>query len=132
MKGRLQTLLALCLAGTTGALHAGAFRSYATVLNVQPIVETFYEPITRTVCADPDTGSRQFTQLSTSIGADIRNQTRLWQARRSCTSVTERQARQRITAYRVTYRYRGYTATTQLDYHPGERMPVNVSLSPLP
>jgi hypothetical protein len=32
----------------------------------------------------------------------------------------------------VTYRYRGYTSTTQLSYDPGERIPVTVSLSPLP
>lgn len=110
----------------------GAFRSYATVLDVQPIVETVYEPVTRELCSDPDAASREFTALANSIGEDIRQQTRLWQARRSCRSVSERQARERVTAYRVTYRYRGYTSTTRLTYHPGDRLPVNVSLSPLP
>jgi len=132
MKRQLQTLLVFCICGTTGLAVAGAFRSYATVVNVQPIVETHYEPVTRRVCTDPDGASREFTELSATIGEDIRRQHRLWQTHRSCNTITERQARERVTAYRVTYRYRGYTSTTQLSYDPGARMPVNVSLSPLP
>jgi len=132
MKRQLQTLVLLCIWGTTGSALAAAFRSYATVVNVQPIVGTHYEPVARRICTDPDNASRPFTELSTTIGEDIRRQNRMWQAHRSCTTVTNRQARERVTAYRVTYRYRGYTSTTQLSYHPGERMPVNVSLSPLP
>ena len=31
----------------------------------------------------------------------------------------------------VIYRYGGETQTTRLSYDPGERMPVNVSLSPM-
>ncbi|MEN8762825.1 MAG: hypothetical protein ABF290_10355 [Thiogranum sp.] len=132
MKLPLQTLLILYSWAMTAPAVAEAFQTYATVVNVQPIVETFHEPVTRRVCTDPDDASREFSELSPSIGEDIRSQHRLWQARRSCNTITERQARERISAYRVTYRYRGYTATTQLSYHPGERMPVNVSLSPLP
>ena len=132
MKQALQTLLLLCVVGTAAPATAGAFQSYATVVNVQPIVETVYDPVTRRVCTDPDDASRDFTEVSATIGEDIRRQNRLWQAHRSCTTITERQARDRVTAYRVTYRYRGYTSTTRLSYHPGERMPVNVSLSPLP
>jgi uncharacterized protein YcfJ len=132
MKRQLQTLLVFCICGTTGLAVAGAFRSYATVVNVQPIVETRYEPVTHRVCTDPDGASREFTELSATIGEDIRRQHRLWQTHRSCNTITERQARERVTAYRVTYRYRGYTSTTQLSYDPGARMPVNVSLSPLP
>jgi uncharacterized protein YcfJ len=131
MQRALQTLVLVCLWGVA-AVAAAAFRSYATVLDVQPIVETYYEPATRTVCSEPDAAAREFTPIATSIGADIRGQTRLWQARRSCRTLTESQPRERVTAYRVTYRYRGYTATTQLSYHPGDRLPVNVSLSPLP
>ena len=117
---------------TSGTALAEAFQSYATVVNVQPIVETVFEPVTRTVCTDPDSSARQFTPLLTTIGEDIRRQNRLWQAQRSCKTFTEKQAREKVTAYRVTYRYRGYTSTTRLAYHPGERMPVNVGLSPLP
>jgi uncharacterized protein YcfJ len=132
MKRGLQTLVLLYVWGTTGLVLAGAFRTYATVVNVQPIVETHYEPVTRRVCTDPDGASREFTEVSTSIGEDIRRQNRLWQAHRSCTTITEKQARERVTAYRVTYRYRGHTSTTRLSHHPGDRMPVNVNLSPLP
>jgi uncharacterized protein YcfJ len=132
MKRGLQTLVLLYVWGTTGLVLAGAFRTYATVVNVQPIVETHYEPVTRRVCTDPDDASREFTEVSTSIGEDIRGQNRLWQAHRSCTTITEKQARERVTAYRVTYRYRGHTSTTRLSHHPGDRMPVNVNLSPLP
>ena len=132
MQRQLRTLLVLCAWGTTGLVDAEAFRTYATVLKVQPIVETHYQPVTRRVCNDPDAASREFTELSATIGEDIRRQNRLWQTHRSCTDITENQAREQVTAYRVTYRYRGYTSTTRLSYHPGERMPVNVSLSPLP
>jgi len=132
MKRKMQPLLLLCVWGTTGSALAGAFQTYATVVNVQPIVETVYEPVTRRVCTDPVGASREFTELSASIGEDIRRQNRLWQTQRSCTSITESQPREQVTAYRVTYRYRGYTSTTQLSYHPGDRMPVNISLSPLP
>ena len=132
MTQKMQSLLLGCIGCMMTPALAEAFQTYATVVNVQPIVETHYEPVTRRVCNDPDTASRPFKELSTTIAEDIRHQNRLWQAHRSCTTITERQARERITAYRVTYRYRGYTSTTQLSYHPGERMPVNVSLSPLP
>ena len=132
MQGTLPGLVLLCLWSTISMAGGGAFRGYATVLDVQPIVETVYEPVTRELCSDPDAASREFTALANSIGEDIRQQTRLWQARRSCRTLSERQARERVTAYRVTYRYRGYTSTTRLPYHPGDRLPVNVSLSPLP
>ena len=132
MKRILQTLVLLCAWNPTALAAAGTYRGYAEVLNVQPIVETHYEPVKREVCADPDAASREFTALSATIGEDIRRQLRLWQAQRSCSTITERQARERVTAYRVTYRYRGHTSTTRLPHHPGDRLPVNVSLSPLP
>ena len=132
MQREIQTLLLLCTWGMTAPALAEAFQSYASVVNVQPIVEMIHEPVTRRVCTDPVSAAREFKELSATIGEDIRSQHRLWQARRSCSTITERQARERVTAYRVTYRYRGYTSTTRLSYHPGDRMPVNVSLSPLP
>jgi uncharacterized protein YcfJ len=131
MQRTVPALLLVYLWGMTDAA-AAAFRSYATVLDVQPIVETWYEPVTRTVCTDPDAAAREFTGVATTIGADIRGQITRWQAQRSCRTVTERQPRERVTAYRVTYSFRGHAATTQLSHHPGERLPVNISLSPLP
>ena len=132
MKRELQTLIIVCVCGATVPAVGGAFRSYATVVNVQPIVETVHEPVTRRVCSDPDDEAREYTAVSATIGEDIRSQLHRWQAQRSCTAITEKVARDRVTAYWVTYRYRGHTSTTRLSYHPGERMPVNVSLSPLP
>ena len=122
----------MCACGPTGLQAAGTFGSYAEVLNVQPVVETQYAPVTREVCTEPDAAAREFTTLAATIGEDIRQQQRVWQAQRSCTTITEQQPHERITAYRVTYRYRGHTSTTQLSYDPGERIPVNVRLSPLP
>ena len=132
MKRRLQTLVLVWLWGSTGPVLGEAFRAYATVVDVQPVVETRYEPVARRVCTDPDAAARAVSEVVATIGEDIRSQRRAWLAQRSCTTVTERQPRQRVTAYRVTYRYRGYTSTTLLSQHPGERMAVNVSLSPLP
>jgi hypothetical protein len=130
----LRAVPALVLMYLCGVADAAAatFRGYASVLDVQPIVETWYEPVTRTVCADPDAAAREFTEVASTIGADIHDEIRRWQARRSCKAITERQPRERVTAYRVTYRFRGHTATTQLSYRPGDRLPVNISLSPLP
>lgn len=132
MQRTLTPLVLLCVWSTSGVAAGNAFRSYATVLDVQPIVETVYEPVSRELCSDPAPASREFTAVADSIGGDIRRQLSLWQARRSCRTVIERQGRERVTAYRVTYRYRGYTSTTELPYHPGDSLPVNVSLSPLP
>jgi uncharacterized protein YcfJ len=112
--------------------HAEAFQSYATVINVQPIVETIYAPVARQVCGEPDSRAHLSKPLAATIGEDIREHKRVWRTQTDCTTVTESQPHERVTAYRVTYRYRGYTKTTRLSYHPGERMPVNVRLTPLP
>ena len=77
--------------------------------------------------------------LGGSIGADIARKNRhrayddyAYTNQEVCRVVSNYREENRIAGYWVTYRYRGYTSTTQLSYHPGERMPVNVSLSPLP
>jgi len=45
--------------------------------------------------------------------------------------ITERvHEEQRIDGYRVTYNYQGQTYTTDMDHHPGKRIPVNVSVQP--
>ena len=129
--GRFSYFL-LTLGVVVGAAHAEGFRSYATVINVQPIVKTTYAPVTRQVCSEPDSRAHLSEPLATTIGEDIRRRTRAWQSQTSCTTVTENQSRTKVIAYRVTYRYRGHTNTTRLSYHPGDRLPVNVGLSPLP
>lgn len=47
-----------------------------------------------------------------------------------CATVGERYSERRIVAYDVQYRYRGDVFMSQLDYDPGERMRVRVSITP--
>ncbi len=47
-----------------------------------------------------------------------------------CTTRIEKQYRRDFKGYDVTYRYRGHNHTTRLQYDPGTRIPVNVSISP--
>jgi uncharacterized protein YcfJ len=125
----------LFTAGYSGAAVASDqwnFRTYATVVSAEPVMETRYEQVSSQVCDDPDTAAREFREVAASIGEDIRRQTRLWEQHRSCRTVTETLPRQYVAAYRVTYRYRGRTYTTRTARHPGERMLVNVSLSTMP
>ena len=127
---RIQILLLASL--VSGLADAVEYQAYAPVLHVEPVIETRYEPVTRQLCTEPDDSARNFNDIAATIGEDIRHQSRLWKQQHRCRTVTEQQAHERITAYRVTYRYGGETATTRLSYDPGKRMPVNVSLSPLP
>ena len=121
-------LLALTISGFTNAVE---FQAYAPVLSVEPVIETRYEPVTRRVCTAPDASAREFNEVAATIGEDIRRQARQWQQQHRCRNVTEQRAREHISGYRVTWRYGGETETTRLSYDPGERMPVNVSLSPM-
>ena len=122
----------LLLTGQAGGLaNAVEYQAFAPVLKVEPIIETRYEPVTRERCTEPGELAREFNNIASSIGEDIRRQLRLWRQQHSCRNVTEQRARETVVGYRVTYRYGGETATTRLSYDPGERMPVNVSLSPL-
>ena len=125
-------LLLLTITSLMSNARAQGFRGYATVINVQPITETTYTEVRRQVCSEPDNSAHLSTPLAATIGEDVRQLKRAWQAQTSCTTVTDRQPNNRVTAYQVTYRFRGYTKTTRLSYHPGERLPVNVSLSPVP
>lgn len=124
-------LLGVTLAAGESA-GAGEYRVYAPVVNAEPVYETRYETVTRRVCSEPATSRREFTEVASTIGEDIRRQQRLWQQQRTCQAITEHLPRRRVAAYRVTYRYRGHTATTRLDHDPGEYIPVRISLSPLP
>ena len=125
----LQILLLVWLMG--GTAQAVEYQAFAPVLKVEPVIETRYEAVTREVCREPDDSAREFSHIAATIGEDIRRQARLWQQQYSCRNVTEQRPREHVVGYRVTYRYGGETATTRLSYDPGERMPVNVSLSPM-
>jgi uncharacterized protein YcfJ len=126
---RIQMLLLAWV--SSGFASAIEFQAYAPVLSVEPVMETRYEPVTRRVCIEPDESAREFSEVAASIGEDIRHQTQLWQQQHRCRNVTEQRASEHISGYQVTYRYGGETQTTRLSYDPGERMPVNVSLSPM-
>jgi uncharacterized protein YcfJ len=121
--------LTWAMSGVAGAVE---YQAFAPVLKVEPVIETHYEAAKREVCKEPDDSAREFNAIAATIGEDIRRQQRLWQQQYRCNTVTEQRAVEHIVGYRVTYRYGGETATTRLSYDPGERMPVNVSLSPLP
>lgn len=124
--------LLLLLIMAMPAFGEETFKSYATVVDVQPIMQKTYETVSRQVCNPPDSRIHLSLPLAESIGEDIRRQNQAWQAQLSCTMVTEKRPRQQISAYRVTYRYGKQTKTTQLSYNPGKRMEINVRVSPLP
>ena len=132
MKTRIKTGLVMFVVLVCGAVHADEFKAFAAVLNVERVLETRYEPYTEQVCTVPDNSMREFNITATSIGTDVRQQTRLWQEQQTCRTVTRQRARQQVVAYRVTYRYGEETQTTRLSHDPGDRMPVTVSLSPEP
>jgi uncharacterized protein YcfJ len=121
----------LLAALTNGNANAVQYQAFAPVLKVEPVMETTYEPVTREVCTAPDASAREFNAVAATIGEDIRQQNRLWQQHHRCNRVTEQRPSEHIVGYRVTYRYGAETRTTRMSYDPGERIPVNVSLSPL-
>ena len=131
MKKMTQIQILLLAWMMSGFVNAIEFQAYAPVLSVEPVMETRYQPVTRRVCAEPDESAREFSEVAATIGEDIRSQARLWQQQHRCRNVTEQRASEHVSGYRVTYRYGGETQTTRLSYDPGERMPVNVSLSPM-
>lgn len=120
--------LAWSLAGLAGAEQ---YQALAPVLDVTPVYETRYEPVSREVCTEPEAGVRAFGDVAPTIGEDIRRQIRLWRQQQRCSIVTEQHPREYLTGYRVTYLYGGETETTVLPYDPGEQLRVNVSLSPV-
>lgn len=50
---------------------------------------------------------------------------------RVCRTVNDYYEEQRVTGYRVAYRYKGHTYYTTTAEHPGNRMPVRVSVTPV-
>ncbi len=116
---------------TSGSAYAHEYEDYAQVIKVEPIIERRNEPVTRRVCTEPDNSAREFRKVAATIGEDIRYQASQWKQHFRCRPVVEQRVRERITGYRVTYRYGGEIETTRMSYDPGERMPVKVSLSPV-
>ncbi|MDX1512763.1 MAG: glycine zipper 2TM domain-containing protein [Gammaproteobacteria bacterium] len=49
-----------------------------------------------------------------------------------CSVRTEYHDEERIDGYRVTYRYGGRTYTSRMDHHPGDRVRVDVRVTPAP
>ena len=128
MKSKVSILLSALCCLYIPAIHAGdanVFRDEARVVRVDPILETVNLPVTRQICEHIEVGKQA---PAAAIGEDIRRSER--QHRRSCRFVEEMHYQERVTSYRVTYRYAGHTVTSRLPYDPGESMPVNVSLIP--
>lgn len=133
MKHRLKALVlfaAWVAAGLADAREERTFRDYAPVMNVEPIIETSDQPPAQRVCDGTDTSVPETDPPAATIGEDIRRQIRLRRNQRACQSLEQR--RGHIRGYWVTYRYQGHTSTTRLSYDPGARIPVDISLSPLP
>lgn len=133
MKHRLKALVlfaAWVAAGPVYAREERSFRDYAPVVNVEPIIETSYPAPAQRGCDGSDRSGPESDPPAASIGEDIRRQIRLRRSQRACRSL--QQAREHIRGYWVTYRYQGHTSTTRLSYDPGARIPVDISLSPLP
>lgn len=117
-------------AGLADAREDRTFRDYAPVVNVEPIIETSYQPPARRSCDGAGRSVPETLPPAPTIGEDIRRQIRLRQNQRACQPLQP--SRERIRGYWVTYRYQGHTSTTRLSYDPGARIPVDIRLSPLP
>lgn len=74
--------------------------------------------------------------LGGSIGADIgrRNRQRydesVYSSQRVCRTVSEYREEDRVSGYRVTYRYAGELYSTRMNRDPGPTLPVRVRVSP--
>lgn len=75
--------------------------------------------------------------LGGSIGADIARRHRGYgdpvgyRTRQVCSVYHEEHHEERLTGYRVTYRYGGETYTTHMDHDPGARLRVRVDVTPV-
>ena len=47
-----------------------------------------------------------------------------------CQVVNDYYEEEQVTGYRVSYRYKGHTYYTHTDHHPGDRIPIRVSVTP--
>lgn len=75
--------------------------------------------------------------LGGSIGADISRRNRAYRddvrysTRQVCTVEHQEHLEERLTGYRVTYRYGGETYTTHMDHDPGSSLRVRVRVTPV-
>ncbi|MCP3666660.1 MAG: hypothetical protein GY696_29860 [Gammaproteobacteria bacterium] len=95
------------------------FEDQAQVLDVEPIEEVIYERETVQFC---EQGRYSETE---SISADMQGQLLRWQR---CDTKRENVRHNRIVGYWVTYRYAGETEVRRMDYDPGDRLAVSVSV----
>ena len=130
MNRRMVTVLAISLAGATGPTVSGPqrFQDYASVVKVEPIVESRPVQVSRRRCEAPPRSS--YAVIAARIGQDIRRQMHRWEAQPDCWVVQEQDYRERIVGYWVTYDYGGRTGVKRLSYDPGLLVPVTVSLTP--
>jgi len=71
--------------------------------------------------------------LGGSVGRDLRNQPSNrphYNRGEECHVSNRYHHEERIDGYNVTYKYQGQTYTTQMDYDPGRRLPIEVSVRP--
>ncbi len=78
--------------------------------------------------------------IGSAIGHDIARQKQVahrdrhdyprYRQERRCRTVTERHTEERLTGYRVTYRYQGHTFTRHMDHDPGSRIKVRINVTP--
>jgi len=75
------------------------------------------------------------TILGGSIGRDIANENHSAEygtvSRERCRTVNEYYTEERVSGYRVTYRYRGEEFTTRMSRDPGERIRVRIRVEPV-
>jgi uncharacterized protein YcfJ len=87
-------------------------------------------------------GRDAMTVVGTLLGSSIGHDAAVRRQRRESSEVYSRTVercetsysidrQERIDGYEVTYRYRGRTFTTRTDSHPGERIRVRVSVTPV-
>lgn len=127
----LVRLLAIGVAGLSASPASGAqgFLDYASVVKVEPIVESHPVQVNRRLCEVPRGSSEM--PIAVHIGEDIRRQRRRWEAHPDCRVVEEQAYRKRIVGYWVTYDYGGRIGAKRLSYDPGPRVPVTVNLTPV-
>lgn len=135
---------------TTGAAaNRQVYHDYARVLNVSPIMETIQVPVRREDCQTPARIRRELQTRSPPTGdvrpnhsgltlADAIRQDRDYQLSlatphidRECRWIEVFEAREKIVAYWVRFRYGKDTFVRRLDHDPGDRLRIRVELRPM-
>ena len=131
---------AMVLALIAPAANAGEhhrFGDYAQVMDVTPVVEQSRIPVIRTRCEPGESLRLQILPAdppaAATLAQDIRRQQGLASARGpACRAVQAYEIREQILGYDVRYRYRGRIGVQRMDHRPGDRVPVQVVLEPVP